>query len=83
MERRAKLHGSGEYAMNPVDCKERAAEYRRMAGDAPNSRVRGILTDMARTWDRLAIEAEIGHNSGPQVRAISEPVATHTPPDRR
>jgi hypothetical protein len=35
-----------------------------MAERAPNSRVQFILTDMARTWDRLAIEAEIGQNGG-------------------
>jgi hypothetical protein len=29
-----------------------------MADRAPNSRVQSILIDMARMWDRLAIEAE-------------------------
>jgi hypothetical protein len=45
--------------MSPVECKERAAECRQMAEDAPNTRVQAILNDMARTWDRLALEAEI------------------------
>jgi hypothetical protein len=37
-----------------------------MAVRAPNSRVQTILMDMARTWDRLAIEAEIGTTYGAQ-----------------
>jgi hypothetical protein len=45
--------------MNLVECKEQAAQCRRMAEGEPNLRVQAILTDMARTWDRLAIEAEI------------------------
>ena len=46
--------------MDTAECKEHAAECRRMAGRAPNSRMQVIMMDMARTWDRLAIEAEIG-----------------------
>jgi hypothetical protein len=45
--------------MDTAKCKEHAAECRRMARRAPNSRVQVILMDIARTWDRLAIEAEI------------------------
>jgi hypothetical protein len=45
--------------MSPVECREQAAQCRRMAEGEPNFRVQAILTDMARTWDRLAIEAEI------------------------
>jgi hypothetical protein len=45
--------------MNPIECKEYAAECRQMAERAPNSRVQAILIDMARTWDRLTIEAEV------------------------
>jgi hypothetical protein len=55
--------------MNPVECKEHAAECRQMAECAPNSRVRAILTDMARTWDRLAIEAE---HTGRSLRVVSD-----------
>jgi hypothetical protein len=52
--------------MSPVECKEQAAQCRRMAEGEPNLRVQAILMDMARTWDRLAIEAEISQGSGPQ-----------------
>ena len=39
-------------------CRVRAAECQRMAAQAPNARVQDILIDMARTWTRLALEAE-------------------------
>jgi hypothetical protein len=42
----------------PVECRERAAECRQMSEHAPSLRVRDILLDMARTWERLAIETE-------------------------
>ena len=58
--------------MSPVECKEQAAQCRRMAEGEPNLRVQAILTDMARTWDRLAIEAEISHSSGPSSRVMSQ-----------
>jgi hypothetical protein len=41
-----------------------------MAERAPNSRVQAILIDMARTWDRLALEAEIGQKSRPRLQLI-------------
>ena len=44
--------------MTPVECRERSAECRAMAEHAPNARVQAILIDMARTWTRLALEAE-------------------------
>ena len=50
--------------MSPVECKEQAAQCRRMAEGEPNLRVQAILTDMARTWDRLAIEVEISQGKG-------------------
>jgi hypothetical protein len=43
-----------------------------MAECEPNLRVQSILIDMARTWDRLAIEAEISQLSRPSLRVISE-----------
>lgn len=58
--------------MNLVECKEHAAECRQMAECAPNSRVQAILMDMARTWDRLAIEAEFAQKSRSSLRVISE-----------
>jgi hypothetical protein len=60
----------GECVMSPGECKEQAAQCRRMAEGEPNLRVQAILTDMARTWDRLAIEAEISRGSGPSLRVI-------------
>jgi hypothetical protein len=58
--------------MSPVECQEQAAQCRRMAECEPNLRVQAILMDMARTWDRLAIEAEISQTSGPPLRVISQ-----------
>jgi hypothetical protein len=56
--------------MSPVECKEQAAQCRRMAEGELNLRVQAILMDMARTWDRLAIEAEISQASSPSLRVI-------------
>ena len=56
--------------MSPVELREQAAQCRRMAEGEPIVRVRAILTDMARTWDRLAIEAEISQRSGPSLQVI-------------
>jgi hypothetical protein len=58
--------------MSPVECKEQAAQCRRMAEGEANLRVQAILVDMARTWDRLAIESEISQTSGPSSRVISQ-----------
>jgi hypothetical protein len=60
----------GERVMSPVECKEQAAQCRQMAEGEPNLRVQAILMDMARTWDRLAIEAEISQGGGPSLRVI-------------
>jgi hypothetical protein len=43
-----------------------------MAEGELNLRVQTILTDMAKTWDRLAIEAEISQSSGPSLRVMSQ-----------
>jgi hypothetical protein len=58
--------------MTPVECKQQAAQCRRFAECEPNFRVQSILMDIARTWERLAIEAEISQKSGPSLRVISE-----------
>jgi hypothetical protein len=58
--------------MSPIECREQAAQCRRMAEGEPNLRVQAILTDMAKTWDRLAIEAEISQRNGPSVRVMSQ-----------
>jgi hypothetical protein len=39
------------------ECRERAAECREMAKRALNPHVRAVLNDMARSWERLAIQA--------------------------
>ena len=39
------------------ECKERAAECREMAHREPNPHVKAVLNDMARIWERLAIQA--------------------------
>jgi hypothetical protein len=41
-----------------TECRELAAECRQMADRAQTFRVRSILIDIARTWDRLALEVE-------------------------
>jgi hypothetical protein len=55
-----KCEGSllGTAMLTAERCRVRAAECQRMAAQAPNARVRDILIDMARTWMRLALEAE-------------------------
>ena len=42
----------------PLECRLRAAECQKMAEYAPNPYVRTALADIARTWTRLALEAE-------------------------
>jgi hypothetical protein len=44
--------------MNSLDCKLRDAECEKLAEGALNPRVQATLRDMARTWTRLALEAE-------------------------
>ena len=41
-----------------VECREHAVECRQMSERAPSPRVRDILIDMARSWERLALETE-------------------------
>jgi hypothetical protein len=58
--------------MSPVECKEQAAQCRRMAEGEASLRMQTILMDMARTWDRLAIEVEISQQSGRSLRPMSQ-----------
>jgi hypothetical protein len=44
--------------LNSLDCRLRAAECQKMADNDSNPRVQAVLRDMARTWTRLASEAE-------------------------
>jgi hypothetical protein len=43
----------------PLECRLRAAECQKMAERAPTASVRATLEDMARSWNRLAVEAEV------------------------
>ena len=49
--------GRGQMIL-PIQCRERATECRQMSEAASSVRVRDILIDMARTWERLALETE-------------------------
>jgi hypothetical protein len=44
--------------ISAVECREHAAECRKISERAPSLRVRDILIDMARAWERLALETE-------------------------
>jgi hypothetical protein len=76
--------------LSPERCRNRAAECREMAQNAPNPRVRNILLDISLTWTRLALEAEQwSQMNGPKARltktdpktALREPTPpTHLPP---
>lgn len=41
-----------------TECREHGVECRRMAKRAPSLRMEILLIDMARGWERLAVEAE-------------------------
>jgi hypothetical protein len=49
--------GDGQM-ISAVECREHAVECRQMSERAPSQRVRDILVDMARSWERLALETE-------------------------
>ena len=51
----------GKLMISAGECREHAVECRQMSERAPNLRVRDILIDMARAWERLALETE--HNA--------------------
>jgi hypothetical protein len=51
------LGGNGQM-ISALECRERAVECRQMSERAPSLRVRDILIDMARSWERLALETE-------------------------
>jgi hypothetical protein len=48
----------GNSMVTADECRERATDCRQMAEREHSHRVRLILIDMARTWERLALEAE-------------------------
>jgi hypothetical protein len=53
----AKVRGNGQM-ISAVECREHAVECRQMSERAPSPRVRDILIDLARSWERLALETE-------------------------
>jgi hypothetical protein len=44
--------------ITPVECRQHAVECQRMAERSANLRMQSTLIDMARTWQRLALEVE-------------------------
>ena len=54
---RSKGRGYGQM-ISAMECREHAVECREMSERAPSLRVRDILIDMARSWERLALETE-------------------------
>jgi hypothetical protein len=68
--------------ITPVECRQRAVECRQMADRAPNLRVRSILTDMAWTWTRLALEAEQLNPKSERILKPLGPGSSPPPPPR-
>jgi len=68
--------------ITPVECRQRAVECRQMAERAPSLRVRSILTDMAWTWTRLALEAELDPKTSRLVQPLVQPASVPPPPRR-
>ena len=50
--------------ISAVECRQHAVECRQMSERAPSLRVRDILIDMARTWERLALETDHARRQG-------------------
>jgi hypothetical protein len=60
----------------PLECRLRAADCQRMSAHAPNPRLQAILTDMGRTWTRLALEAEQAlKESRPPLQLVPNPAS--------
>ena len=53
--------------ISAVECREHAVECRQMSERAPSLRVRDILIDMARGWERLALETEHSAATSPKL----------------
>jgi hypothetical protein len=61
-----KIRGYGQM-ISAVECREHAVECREMSERAPSPRVRDILIDMARGWERLALETEHSAPTSPKL----------------
>jgi hypothetical protein len=53
--------------ISAVECREHAVECRQMSERAPSLRVRDVLIDMARTWERLALETAHSASITPKI----------------
>jgi hypothetical protein len=53
--------------ISAVECREHAVECREMSERAPSLRVRDILIDMARSWERLALETDHSAPTSPKI----------------
>jgi hypothetical protein len=53
-------------------CRRHSAECQRLAEQTGNARVKGILLDMARTWTRLALEAEQWNQENSPTQRLSK-----------
>ena len=62
----ARSGGNGQM-ISAVECREHAVECRQMSERAPSLRVRDILIDMARSWERLALETEHSAPTSPKL----------------
>ena len=67
--------------IDATECRELAAECRQMADRAQTIRVRSILIDIARTWDRLALEVEHGTARITPKQVLRHPAAQRIDPD--
>ena len=66
-QRRVQRAGGYRQMISAVECREHAVECRQMSERAPSLRVRDILIDMARTWERLALETDHSAPASPKV----------------
>ena len=57
--------------ISAAECREHAVDCRQMSERAPSPRVRDILIDMARSWERLALETE--HSAPTSAKLVFAP----------
>jgi hypothetical protein len=56
--------------ISAVECREHAVECRQMSERALSLRVRDILIDMARSWERLALETDHSAPTSPKMCCV-------------
>ena len=70
--------------ISAVECREHAVECRQMSERAPSLRVRDILIDIARTWERLALETDHSAPTSPKIVLLaSRPAGPHQDASQR